>query len=607
MRNLCHVRCKILDDIDLFGKEPELYFKGNSKRTSFVGKSFTIAYILIYLAFFLYKLYRMIQFKDVSFYQATTFTGETPSIHLTNDVFYGGFALANPMTLKTFVDESIYFPTVVFMEGNKVGNDWNFVPKVVEIEVCKLEKFGHKYRDMFKTKNLENLYCFKDMNEILHGHTTYDVYSYFQINFYPCVNTTENNNMCKSREEITAALALSLVTVKFQDMELTPENYHSPIKERAKELTAPVYMNLYQNIQAYFHIVHIETDVDFIGFELFKNIQTQTYFKYDGTFILPSINDDDILSAPGKAYCHFSIQLTEQILTLKREYTKLTEVLGEVGGLMEVVFSLFRIVSSILTDNLYEQALVNNLFCFDLDKKIVTLKNKKKKVNSGQEEIKIYNSKNISPTLKLSRNPTFINDEMLLNTKNKLNDEVSSKKMIIIKDNSTLPREGTRKKTKKKKIKVKVKSSQNIIEKIENIGNIGNIEKEIKPNNNKNIIESPIKNNDNNNIPNVTPNTIVTNKENEVEKNPEERKIFEHVKLSNWRICFCFCLARRFKNIQNVLLNEGMRIIMEKMDILFMFKKMIKEDRIEDTIYLSKIQIDISEECKQKIKEVYKV
>ena len=593
MRNLCHVRCKLLDDIDLFGKEPELYFKGNSKRTSFVGKSFTVAYILIYLAFFLYKLSRMLQYKDVSFYQATTFTGETPSIHLTNDVFYGGFALANPMTLKTFVDERIYFPTVVFMEGNKVGNDWNFVPKIVDIEVCKLEKFGHKYRDMFKTKNLENLYCFKEMDEILHGHTTYDVYSYFQINFYPCVNTTENNNMCKSPEEITAALALSLVTVKFQDMELTPENYHSPIKERAKELTAPAYMNLYQNIQAYFHIVHIETDVDFIGFELFKNIQTQTYFKYDGTFILPSINTDNILSAPGKAYCHFSIQLTEQILTLKREYTKLTEVLGEVGGLMEVIFSLFRIVSSILTDNLYEQALVNNLFCFDLDKKIVTLKNKKKKIHSGQEEIKIYSSSNISPTLKLSRNPTFINDEMLLNTKNKLNDEASSKK-IIMNDIITLPQ--TKKKT-KRKIKIK-KSSQN---KIEKIG------KEIKPSSNMKINENVIKSNDNNNILNVSPSTIITNKENEVEKNPEERKIFEHVKLSNWRICFCFCLARRFKNIQNVLLNEGMRIIMEKMDILFMFKKMIKEDRIEDTIYLSKIQIDMSEECKQNIKEVYKV
>jgi hypothetical protein len=141
---------------------------------------------------------------------------------------------------------------------------------------------------------------------------------------------------------------------------------------------------------------------------------------------------------------------------------------------------------------------------------------------------------------------------------------------------------------------------------IEKIENIENIEKEIKPNSNMKISDSPIKNNNNNNIPNVSPNTIVTNKENEVEKNPEERKIFEHVKLSNWRICFCFCLARRFKNIQNVLLNEGMRIIMEKMDILFMFKKMIKDDKIEDTIYLTRIQIDMSEESKQQIKEVYK-
>ena len=307
MRNLCNIRCKILDDIDLFGKEPELYFKGNSKRTSFVGKSFTILYIAIYIAFVIYKLIRMIKYKDVSFYQTTTFTGQTPSLHLTNKDFYGGFSLGNPYTLKTFIDERIYFPKVVFMEGHKVGNDWNFISKTVETEICKLEKFDPRYREMFKTKNLDSLYCLKNMDVILQGHTTYDVYSYFQINFFPCVNTTDNNNMCKSPEEITAALALSLVTVKFQDIELTPENYHKPIKERAKELTAPAYMNLYQNIQAYFHIVHVETDIDLIGFELFKNIQTKTYFKYDGTFILPSINTDNILSAPGKAYCHFSL------------------------------------------------------------------------------------------------------------------------------------------------------------------------------------------------------------------------------------------------------------------------------------------------------------
>ena len=60
MRNLCNIHCKLIDDIDLFGKEPELYFKGNSKRTSWVGRIFTFIYAMIYLAFFLYKLNRML-------------------------------------------------------------------------------------------------------------------------------------------------------------------------------------------------------------------------------------------------------------------------------------------------------------------------------------------------------------------------------------------------------------------------------------------------------------------------------------------------------------------------------------------------------------------
>ena len=54
MRNVCNIHCKFIDDIDLFGKEPELYFKGNSKRTSWVGRIFTFLYILIDVAFFVY-------------------------------------------------------------------------------------------------------------------------------------------------------------------------------------------------------------------------------------------------------------------------------------------------------------------------------------------------------------------------------------------------------------------------------------------------------------------------------------------------------------------------------------------------------------------------
>ena len=605
MRNLCNIHCKLLDDIDLFGKEPELYFKGNSKRTSWVGRIFTVFYAMIYVAFFLYKLIRMIQNKDVDFYQTTTFTGETPSIHLTNEVFYGGFALGNPYTLKTFVDESIYYVEAYFMMGHKEGNDWVFVPKPLEVEICKLEKFGEKYREVFKNKDLDNLYCLKEMDVDLEGHTTYDVYSFFQITFYPCVNTTENNNKCKPIEQIEAALNYALITVKIQDIELTPENYNSPTEVRGKELSSPVYKNLYQNIAAYFHIVHVETDIDMIGFELFKNIQTKTFFKYDGTFILPSINNNDIYHNVHDPLCHLSIQLTEQILTLKRTNTKLTEVLGEVGGLMEVVFSLFRIISSFLTDNLYEQALVNNLFSFDIDKKTIKIKNKLKKNKSksiiSDNNLKIYSFQNDIP-----QNSINVNDNLNIQTNNKFNDNELNKKS----ERKNLVSRTLKITNRKRKFKSKTSFSstrakfENNEEKNKKILE----DKEKKENNDNNDDKKDNKNNKNdismNDLNNINSNEN-KDKYKVSDRVDNERKIIDKVKISKWCTCCCFLCARKMRNIQNILLDEGMRIIMEKLDILNMFKKMIRDEKIQENYDFKNEEINMSQKCKQNIQSIY--
>ena len=597
MTNACKKFCKLFDDMDMFGKEPELYFKGNTKRTSWLGKIFTFIYILIYAAFFIYKLYRMIKNKDVDFYQTTTFTGQTPSIHLTNEMFYGGFALGNPSTLKTFVDESIYYAEAYFISGHKEGNDWIFIPKPLEVEVCKLEKFGKGYRDIFETK-IENLYCLKDMNVTLEGHTTYDVYSYFQIYFYPCVNTTENNNKCKSPEIIQSMLGLSLVTVKIQDVELTPENYNSPIELRGKELSSPAYLNLYQNIQAYFHIVHIETDTDYIGFELLKNIETKTYFKYDDTFILPSINNIDILNTLHQAYCHVTIQLSEQILTIKRTNTKLTVVLGDIGGLMEVVFSLLNILSSFFTEVLYEQALINNLFSFDIDKKIIKIKETKKNANiSRKEEIKIYDkSDKISP--QITQKNLYINDNDVINTKNKLNDGITNKNNT---NNDTLLVSRNLKYT---GIKKKVKSKKTF----------SSINTKLNSNEVK-IKLSFVNENENNNNGNgknlYTNNFNISNSneanENEKEKNKdlEERKIVNKIKINKCSIFFCFLCVRKFNNLPNILLDEGMILIMEKLDIRYLLKKIFKNDIIQENYDFKNMELKMSDESKERIQKIY--
>ena len=115
------------------------------------------------------------------------------------------------------------------------------------------------------------------------------------------------------------------------------------------------------------------TESHFIGFEAYSDVDIKRFFKYDVTFMVTSINTDSPL-VTGGAYCNILLQLTEQMITIDRTYTKLIEVLGDVGGLMEFVFSFLKMLCIFLTEALYEKSLVNSLFSFNIDEKVVLVK-----------------------------------------------------------------------------------------------------------------------------------------------------------------------------------------------------------------------------------------
>ena len=79
---------------------------------------------------------------DVTFYDSYTFKG-LPSIKLTNNEFYGGFAMGG------MVDKKIYYLTVDYVTEVKE----NGIPKInrvpLETEICKLEWFGSESRNFF--------------------------------------------------------------------------------------------------------------------------------------------------------------------------------------------------------------------------------------------------------------------------------------------------------------------------------------------------------------------------------------------------------------------------------------------------------------------------
>ena len=96
--------------------------------------------------------------------------------------------------------------------------------------------------------------------------------------------------------------------------------------------------------------------------------------KYDESYVYTNPREKDIFNnAGGEPLFTIIIQLAGKVLTQKRTYPKLIDVLGEVGGCMEVVYSFSKVVLIFITDILYDISLVNNLFSFNICKKTIIL------------------------------------------------------------------------------------------------------------------------------------------------------------------------------------------------------------------------------------------
>ena len=126
----------------MFGKEPNLYYKGRNKKTSLLGNILSFSFIFLYFALFLYKLIRMIKKVDVSFYDTYTYQAEPPAVNISSNNFYGGFALEHPISYDVFIDEGIYYPKAYFKKAQRKGKDFEWTITEIELERCKLEKFG---------------------------------------------------------------------------------------------------------------------------------------------------------------------------------------------------------------------------------------------------------------------------------------------------------------------------------------------------------------------------------------------------------------------------------------------------------------------------------
>ena len=402
-------------DLDIYSRRISFFYRGKEKVISRFGFFLTVLYIVISITIFLYYFIRTISRADVTASDSTIFIDTIPQIEINPEIFNLAFGLELPNKASRYIDETIYYPKAYYMV--KIRKNGIFVDNITQ--EIKAEKCGNlnpenEFLKLLEKNELNNSYCLLDYdNIILKGGYKFDEIGFIRIYIYPCINNSDNNYHCKPKDVIDDFFNNTHFSLLAKDISLFPNNFTNP--------GIPTLLNTYTLINKYmkkdyvikFALTEIETDTGFFT----QEIKEDKYLKYTKDFNEFYFVDSDYYLS-GQNILSLTIRLEDNIYFQKRTYKKMAEVFSTTGGYMQLIFSVFGIISILTKKMNIEKKILNSLFYFNIkQKKVILSIEYKKKLNyatsgslkeKGENDIKNTNTKEVIKNSDKTKNINFI-------------------------------------------------------------------------------------------------------------------------------------------------------------------------------------------------------
>ena len=388
-------------DLDIYSRRISFFYGGKEKISSKFGFFLTSLYIVISIVLFLNYFIRTISREEVTASDSTIHPDTIPSININEDIFNLAFGLEHPSTFSRFIDETIYYPKISYIE--KIKKNGIFVNKLkmnVEAEKCKNSKFGQKFQNLLEKDELNNSYCLSNYNLTLKGGFQYSEVAFIKISIFPCKNSTENNITCKPQNVIDKFFHNNYFSILAKDTALNPSDFSNP--------GLPILLNTYTSVDKQikkdyyvkFAITEIETDTGLFSQQIKKDKFLRYTKDFDDFFFV-----DSNYFTSGKEILSLTIRIEDNIYFQKRTYKKMADVFASTGGYMQLIYSIFAIISILTKTMNIEKKLINSLFYFNIkQKKVILSIEYKKKLNYTTLGSSIEKTEDIKETKQIWKN-----------------------------------------------------------------------------------------------------------------------------------------------------------------------------------------------------------
>ena len=544
---------KILD-VDMYSKKIGLFYKNKEKISSYFGLTLTILYVCISLGIFIFYTSKILKHIDLTVNDSTIYLNEIPSVNLNNsDLLYFAFAVEIPSTAARFIDETIYTVKAIFYDSIKNENGTFEMKELreLQIEKCQQEKFGSDYQHLFTNGEFNNSYCLSQLDFDLTGGFIYENLSLIRLDIYPCKNSTNNSFHCKPQEVIDSFLAGGYFSILLKDIGLNPNNFSYPILPTLQDLYTTISSKFFRDLILYYEITEIKTDYGIF----FENIQRKRYLKFDKKIETLFLRDQEKYYN-GESIIGIQIRLSDNIHLQSREYKKMHNVFATTGGYMQMINTIFLLLSLIPNKYLYDNLIIGNLFDFDITKNKIINKLFKKNIR--------FNSQRLRHELESPRSLKSFGSQR------RANNILQESRIIYLKSMNNENKEGSINDYKSEKKK------RNINKNYLRSDNSLNLSAYEKINNQSKIEIQPFKNNSN----------IMNNNKIYSEKNKSKKIVFELKRRENSRmenrsynfinfklnlIDYLFMGRFKEKNKTYNLFRKGIVIYKEKLDVINLF------------------------------------
>jgi hypothetical protein len=146
-----------------------------------------------------------------------------------------------------------------------------------------------------------------------------------------------------------------------KDIGLNPLNYSSPVLPTLQDLYTTIDKRIYKNYILNFRVTEISTDIGLITEDVRKYKYLQ-YFKELQTF---TFRDEEEYYS-GKSVILVQFKLDDTILIQRRIYTKISEIFSRIGGYMQLINTVFILLSSVINKINSSLKIINSIFKFNI-------------------------------------------------------------------------------------------------------------------------------------------------------------------------------------------------------------------------------------------------